>query len=246
MECLYPRTTQTSDGFLTTFRCRSCKACRTTRRASWIARLCLELSEQEYGRFVTLTYDQMNVTRELEYRGIQLFLKRLRKNTRLKTRFYCCGEYGSKLSRPHWHLIIFTKGMPVSEGDITKAWQKGFVKVSEQQLSLREMYYCTKYMMKNENSLVRMSRRPGLGLTTLYKFGKLAKQHGIDVGQPPPYINLASRKYPLDGSMKDSFMQGFIDAGGIPLPPSSPIVRDLRIRLDMQNEPHVWSEHGTS
>lgn len=53
----------------------------------------------------------------LNYRDVQLFLKRFRINYERKykskcdIKFYCCGEYGSnpkKSHRPHYHLIIFS------------------------------------------------------------------------------------------------------------------------------------------
>lgn len=39
-------------------------------------------------------------------RDLQLFMKRLRK-LQAGIKFYACGEYGEKLSRPHYHICIF-------------------------------------------------------------------------------------------------------------------------------------------
>ncbi len=45
----------------------------------------------------------------LRKRDVQLFLKRLRKNYKYDNhiKYFCCGEYGGKTFRPHYHLIIF-------------------------------------------------------------------------------------------------------------------------------------------
>lgn len=56
---------------------------------------------------MTLTYrdDAVPQYGSLKYRDVQLFLKRLRKDH--PVRFVCCGEYGPKTLRPHYHLCIF-------------------------------------------------------------------------------------------------------------------------------------------
>lgn len=72
---------------------------------------------------VTLTYDEAHLPPRgaLQYRDVQLFLKRLRKWLYSRRAagdvmvskdgpvcsFFCAGEYGSQLSRPHYHLILF-------------------------------------------------------------------------------------------------------------------------------------------
>lgn len=60
--------------------------------------------------FLTLTYNEDH----LPYGGtlvpdhLKLFWKRLRKAIApAKIRYYACGEYGEKLSRPHYHAIVF-------------------------------------------------------------------------------------------------------------------------------------------
>lgn len=50
---------------------------------------------------------------------LQNFFKRLRFNTKRKTiKYYACGEYGGKGSRPHYHAIIFD----ASPDEIDAAW----------------------------------------------------------------------------------------------------------------------------
>lgn len=68
---------------------------------------------QEYKRcnsaaFITLTYHPKYVPDEgVSKRHFQLFMKRLRKKSGKKLRYYAVGEYGTKTNRPHYHAIIF-------------------------------------------------------------------------------------------------------------------------------------------
>ena len=59
--------------------------------------------------FVTLTYNDDNLPPDLslDKRAFQLFMKRLRKRVKVPIRFFACGEYGEKLQRPHYHVILF-------------------------------------------------------------------------------------------------------------------------------------------
>ena len=102
--------------------CGKCIGCRLDASRQWANRCLLELGYHEQSWFVTLTYDDAHVPRTfypdpdtgeampaltLRKRDVQLFLKRLRRHTDQKIRFFCAGEYGSKTYRPHYHLIIF-------------------------------------------------------------------------------------------------------------------------------------------
>lgn len=53
---------------------------------------------------VTLTYATDPVT--LRREDVAIFIKSLR-NAGFRFRYFGCGEYGEKLSRPHYHLILF-------------------------------------------------------------------------------------------------------------------------------------------
>ena len=122
------------DKFAIELPCGKCAACLCNKREDWSTRLCHEASV--YGEdvcFVTLTYNDQHLphtddqpylvdgvknprkcfdwstgTPTLCLRDVQLFLKRLRKALEpRKIRYYLVGEYGSKFSRPHYHLMIF-------------------------------------------------------------------------------------------------------------------------------------------
>lgn len=97
------------------FPCGRCMPCRLNRTAEWTLRLCYELECWDTASFVTLTYSDDFVPKAENGRltlvksDLQKFIKRLRKNSGLKLKYYAVGEYGSadNTHRPHFHLIIF-------------------------------------------------------------------------------------------------------------------------------------------
>jgi hypothetical protein len=117
-----------------------------------------EGERSETALFVTLTYDTKYVPltkngfMTLNKRDIQTYMKRLRKLTDKKLKYYVCGEYGSKRYRPHYHLIIFNAD-PL---DVEKAWS--FYKAGVGYVPIGSIYigevneasigYTLKYMQK--------------------------------------------------------------------------------------------------
>lgn len=110
--------------------CGKCAECRKAQSREWAVRCCLEMQMHEQNTFLTLTYDDENLPWNggLDKVHLSLFLKRLRKHIAenspqtwdgigdkhdpesyhdKRIRFFACGEYGERLSRPHYHLIIF-------------------------------------------------------------------------------------------------------------------------------------------
>lgn len=61
----------------------------------------------------------------LDKTHVQLFMKRLRKaqcgNGKSPIKYYCCGEYGGKTNRPHYHAILFNAKIEL----LQDAWQYG-------------------------------------------------------------------------------------------------------------------------
>jgi hypothetical protein len=78
----------------------------------------------ETALFVTLTYDTKYVPisengfMTLDKSAVQLFMKRLRKDSDRKLKYYAIGEYGGKRHRPHYHLILFN----ADPEKVEKAW----------------------------------------------------------------------------------------------------------------------------
>lgn len=123
--------------------------------------------------FVTLTYNNENVPAELKYSDWQLFIKRLRKRFSGRTavqredgsehfpiRFYMCGEYGEKNSRPHFHGCIFNfqfadlylwkegqEGNHIYTSEtLNEIWGKGFATVGD--VTFQSAAYVARYVMK--------------------------------------------------------------------------------------------------
>lgn len=98
--------------------CGKCVGCRLEKARQWAIRCMHEASLHEKNCFVTLTYNNENLPEDgcVSKEHLQKFMKRLRKRFYDKRiRFYACGEYGSKLSRPHYHLCLFGMDFPDKE-----------------------------------------------------------------------------------------------------------------------------------
>jgi hypothetical protein len=93
--------------------CSKCPPCKKRRTSGWSFRLVKEGERSLSALFVTLTYNTevvpitKNGFMNLDKADVQKFMKRLRKLSNEKLKYYVCGEYGTKRMRPHYHLIIF-------------------------------------------------------------------------------------------------------------------------------------------
>lgn len=94
--------------------CGQCIGCRLRNANEWAVRCMQEASFHEENSFITLTYNNEHLPSDhsLNIMHFQKFMKRLRKKisddgSDKKIKFFHCGEYGSALSRPHYHAIIF-------------------------------------------------------------------------------------------------------------------------------------------
>lgn len=158
--------------------CGSCLVCRRNRGVDWATRLIHESYYHTEMCFLTLTYrdellplsDFMIPT--LVKRHWQLFIKRLRKHTGKKIKYFAVGEYTppsafSAGERPHYHAIIFgwephlndlepVIGGYFSSKTIQKLWTAdlGFgIKVSYGfntvgTVSPKSLFYVTGYILK--------------------------------------------------------------------------------------------------
>ena len=146
--------------------------------------------------FVTLTYDNEFNDGNLHKDHLQAYVKRLRyfadSVLGKRFRFFACGEYGRRTSRPHYHLIL----LGLSEQDyrtilinaafvsdkfghrfkqtqvfaITDlVWQMGLTRCDpcNEQTIAYVAGYCNKVLAKYPDVLAKpfrlMSRRPGIG-----------------------------------------------------------------------------------
>lgn len=169
--------------------CGQCAGCRLQRSKEWACRCVHEASLYVKNAFLTLTYDDAHLPENgsLSKRDLQLFWKRLRKSLgNERIRYYACGEYGSKLSRPHYHAIVFNywpsdaklfsyrggESYFVSDA-LAHLWPFGFHTVAH--VSFASAAYVARYVMKKINGdaaeehyqglvpeFTVMSRKPGI------------------------------------------------------------------------------------
>lgn len=183
MECLKPTYLAKQEMVVP---CGRCPFCAATRRSDWATRLHYEGLKHYGSKFVTLTYDDKNLTwnhgnPQLVKSDLQNFFKRLRKAGHA-FRYYAVGEYGSRTYRPHYHVLLFGD---VPREAIDFAWTKvvqgkrapiGLTHVGN--VTQASINYCLGYMVngkswqmlhKRERPFCLMSRRPGLGSNYLSK-----------------------------------------------------------------------------
>lgn len=130
----------------------------------WALRIVHESKLHDRNCFVTLTYDEFHLPPHgsLQYADVQAFHHRLRKACG-PFRFFCVGEYGEQLSRPHYHVCYFglwpadarrlrslaDEKYPSWESSIlSKTWGKGFVQFG--QLTYESAQYCSGYIFKKK------------------------------------------------------------------------------------------------
>lgn len=187
--------------------CGSCIGCRLDYSRNWADRMCMEASFHESNYFLTLTYDDDHLPspnyivdvdtgevvespfRSLSLKAMQDFMKRLRKNSHQKVRYYLAGEYGDLTFRPHYHLILF--GLKLDDMMPFKRSKQGFVYYTSDfirkcwpygnhfvtNFSWETAAYTARYVMKKlkgrdavfyknfaiEPPFTLMSTRPGIG-----------------------------------------------------------------------------------
>lgn len=118
-----------------------------------------------HNSFLTLTYapEHLPAGGTLQYRDVQLFLKRLRdrlkQSGRPPFRYFISGEYGEKGDRPHYHALLFgyfptdilvcgqRKYGPVWRSDeITKLWPLGRHEIGR--VTAESAQYAASYTVK--------------------------------------------------------------------------------------------------
>lgn len=150
------------------FPCRQCLGCRIDKQTQWCIRLLHENQLHQNAQFITLTYDEDHIPIDfgLHHEHFQAFMKKLRKlNPEKRLRFFMCGEYGSRGSRPHYHAIIFGLKLDdlkvyktdYSKGDeykiytsetLEKIWARGMVTIGY--VNKATMNYVSGYMLKEQ------------------------------------------------------------------------------------------------
>lgn len=164
--------------------CRKCLECRQKRANEWALRCMAEAQKYTQNCFITLTYEKSPIW--LQKRDLQLFFKRLRKAIApVKIKFFACGEYGTKRSRPHYHAIIFgydfadkylwsksPKGYPIFRSNILeKIWTLGNSTV--QAVTIDSCAYCALYSSPQKHEMPKH-------LQAVPEFNLMSKNLGSD------------------------------------------------------------------
>lgn len=158
MPCYDPVGTYRSDGSQAVRPCGMCLGCRLEYSRQWAVRCLHESKLYNDNCFLTLTYNNENLPKDLSVslEELQKFLKRFRRKIEPnKIRYFGCGEYGEKqakkyggnLGRPHYHLCVFGFDFPdkklLKAGEVRR-WRSRFFKGNNSDLyiseSLQEMW----------------------------------------------------------------------------------------------------------
>lgn len=103
--------------------CGKCLACKIAKSIEWRNRIMHELDYYKDACFLTLTYEDGNlsyvpdlhrlttsawkpVVPTLVKSDVQKFFKKLRKNNGTGFKYFCVGDYGDLRDRPHYHIIL--------------------------------------------------------------------------------------------------------------------------------------------
>lgn len=126
--------------------CGKCFQCLAKRKNDWSFRLYHQMQISSTACFMTLTYGlnkeegygcdppfTHNGHYTLSKRHLQLFFKRLRKQSKTEIKYYAVGEYGTNFLRPHYHIIMFDLSSHLlyrSLGVSRNIWKKGNVDIA--------------------------------------------------------------------------------------------------------------------
>lgn len=156
-----------------TVACGQCIGCRMARAQSWAVRAVHEASQHVDNCFLTLTYDDTHLPPDgaVNVQHFQKFIRRLRKKTGKRIRFFHCGEYGDMNMRPHYHALIFghdfedkilwskNSGNPLfRSGTLEKLWPLGMSTIGT--LNYKTAAYTARYVMKKVNGPQQFDRYP--------------------------------------------------------------------------------------
>lgn len=176
--------------------CGRCIGCRLMSAQSWATRIVHESKMHDANCFVTLTLDDANVSRSLDYTLFQSFMRRLRKKSKRAIRFYMSGEYGSQTWRPHFHAILF--GIDFSSDRVyyrkspagnrlyksaflDEVWSHGLCSIGA--VTHESAAYCASYVLKkvsdNEDRLRRVDPETGEVYCLRPEFSRMSLRPGI-------------------------------------------------------------------
>jgi len=224
--------------------CSNCSGCRMDRSKSWAIRCIHESSMFERNCFITLTFNNDNVNGRcsLVKSDFQKFMKRLRRrfdgyeavekltgrvlnkdsvqadDYYYPIRYFHCGEYGSKHSRPHHHACLFNFDFPdkvllesrgtnhyYRSAELEKLWPFGYSMIGH--VTVESAAYVARYILKKMNGKLAESYYRRYDFTT-----------GEEFHLQPEYTTMSRRpgigKVWFDQNPSSCFPKDFVTAGG--------------------------------
>lgn len=174
--------------------------------------------------FLTLTFadEHLPENYSVDVRDLQLFMKRLRKETYPRLiRFYAVGEYGDLSGRPHYHALIFNYDFSdknvysISRGNklytsslLSKLWPYGLATLGS--VTPQSAAYCARYSMKKiggknaAEHYTRLHPLTGKFVTVRPEFSVMSRRPGIGTGW---FERFRSDIYPSDYVIVDGHKQ---------------------------------------
>jgi len=201
--------------------CRRCIGCKISYSQSWAARCMHEAKSHQFSICATLTYSDQNLPEHgsLRKRDVQLFIKRLRKQIApQKISYFYCGEYGEKLHRPHYHIILFgywpTDAKPWRQkkdvqyyrsSTLEKLWALGNVEFGN--VTYKAARYVAGYIFKKQYGEIADEH-----------YQRIDPQTGEIIKIQPEFINMSTRpaigKSWFENYQSDYFPSDFIVVEG--------------------------------
>lgn len=156
--------------------CRQCIGCRLEKSRQWAIRLLHEIPFHHGATFITLTYDDKHLPKNMSLvkSDLRKFFNDLRSRNsyygKAKIKYFACGEYGDQTGRPHYHAALYgpisvhqrtsslhpeepsRSGAPqFTHDDIAATWGHGLHRISD--LSFESAAYVARYVLKKISGL---------------------------------------------------------------------------------------------
>lgn len=218
--------------------CGQCVGCRLRRSAEWAVRIHHESTLYDHNSFLTLTYSDEHLPPDggLRVSDFQKFMKRLRRSVDIperreqllmdgdRVRFFHCGEYGDRFSRPHYHACIFgldfkdkelvedRRGVKLYESPTLEAiWEKGKCRIGD--LTFQSAAYVARYICKKVT-----------GERAEWYYNEIDPETGEILRElKPEYVTMSRRpgigKRWFEKFSKDVFPSDFVVINGKKFPP---------------------------
>ncbi len=178
-----------------TVSCGRCISCRLARSRDWALRCVHEAQLHERNCFVTLTYDNEHLPKDLsvDVEHWQKFAKRLRKRCG-RFRFLHCGEYGERTFRPHYHACIF--GLDFSRDSMLWKREKDYTLSTSPMLNeIWGMGHCILGALNYGSAayVARYVMKKMTGDLAKEEYRRLDERTGEEWFVKPPYVTMSRR-----------------------------------------------------